>query len=239
MKCAPPSGRAGKHQQGTGPGKSPKGQRRDHVTTAPRTASRPGSHRATDALAAVPSSGPSSLSRAAVIGVTSHADATASAANHLLRSAGVGAGHLADVPAAVDLPSLTKAPETATDLSSLAVYSSFSAVCAHDVSRRAPLASAGSSDARTQGGPERGVSKQSQSDSSCAAREARSVLLSSATWADRGQSSAPIRRRQWCAVVNGVGTVVTAGNWVPAGLIEKQSIRPAAVPAGTTQGRDQ
>jgi hypothetical protein len=56
------------------------------------------------------------------------------------------------------------------------------AVSALDSTQRAPMASAGSSDARTQRGP-----------------------CSSATGVDRGQSSAPIRRRQWCAVGRGAG----------------------------------
>jgi hypothetical protein len=57
------------------------------------------------------------------------------------------------------------------------------AVSALDASQRAPLARAGSSDARTQGSPR-----------------------SSAAWADRGQSSAPTRRRQRCARASGAGT---------------------------------
>ena len=61
--------------------------------------------------------------------------------------------------------------------------SSVAAVSAHSVNQRAPLASAGSSDARTQGGPR-----------------------STATRTDRGRSSAPIRRRQRCAGASGAGT---------------------------------
>jgi hypothetical protein len=147
---------------------------------------------------------------------------TASAAHHLLKSADVGAAHPADVPAAVGLPSLANTSGTTNNLSSFSSYS----VSAHDVSQRAPLASAGSSDARTQGGPR-----------------------SSATWADRGQSSAPIRRRQGCAEVNGVGTEApAAGRHRRVGLIEQStrsvgdgfparpsSIRPAGpLPAGVT-----
>jgi hypothetical protein len=102
------------------------------------------------------------------------------------------------------------------------------AVSAHDVSQRAQLASAGSSDARTQGGSR-----------------------SSATRTDRGQSSAPIRRRQECARANGVGTEAPAGSPAPVDLIDQStrprggsprpsSTRPAGpTPAGTsTQGEN-
>jgi hypothetical protein len=103
---------------------------------------------------------------------------------------------------------------TTTNPSSLALPSlSVVAVSAHSGSQRAPLTSAGSSDARTQGGSR-----------------------SSATRTDRGQSSAPIRRRQRCAVVSGVSTAVPVAASPRAGLIEKQSTGPAGLPAGTTQG---
>ncbi len=131
-------------------------------------------------------------SRGAVIGATSRADKspqgsqtpcglTATAAHNRPPSAGPGAARLADTPASLFRPA-THLSGTATNAWSL-THLPLSAVSAHDVSQRAPLASAGSSDARTQGGPR-----------------------SSATWADRGQSIAPTRRRQRRAGVNGVGT---------------------------------
>jgi hypothetical protein len=170
----PPQGRAGKHQQGTGPGKGPKGQRRDHVTTAPRTASRLADRHAAGARASgprphtglrpvvaarrsptaaaagsssrrapaplvlapassgIPTPDPSPLSRAAVIGVTSHADKsrhgsqtprglTADPAHNRPRSAGSGAARPADLPAAVAVsaPHTAAAPGTLAPLSSL------------------------------------------------------------------------------------------------------------------------
>jgi len=64
------------------------------------------------------------------------------------------------------------------------------AVSALDPSQRAPMASAGPSDARTQGG-----------------------LRSSAAGVDRGRSSAKcVRRRQRCALARGEGTEKKAGH---------------------------
>jgi hypothetical protein len=139
----------------------------------------------------ITASAPTRPNRAAVIGATSSrrraatpCGLTAVPAHNPSRSTGVDAVHSADIGAssAVSVPSLAGVSGTATNLSSPHPNLPLVAVSAHDPSQRAPLASAGPSDARTQGGPR-----------------------SSAAWADRGQSSAPARRRQRRAVVRGVG----------------------------------
>ena len=191
------------------------------------------------ALASTDSTPPS---RVAVIGVTSHADKSPQGSQTPQRVDGnrgaqshevcwPGAASHADLGAAFPPAAspLAATPRT-TDQPSSITHLPLSAVSAHDVSQRAPLASAGSSDARTQEGPR-----------------------SSATWADRGQSIAPTRRRQRSAGVNGVGTAApVASHSARAGLIEQStraqgngflvrsmSTRPAGpIPAGITQGEE-
>ena len=133
---------------------------------------------------------------------------TADPAHNPLRSAGVDAVHPADItakrsPFAVHLPHPTHAPRPTTHLHpttavndvsvsnfavavpaesvAVAVTNKSVAFSVQSASRRAPMASAGPSDARTQGGP-------------------RSI----AAWSDRGRRSAPARRRQRCATARGL-----------------------------------
>ena len=122
---APPQDGQGSANRERAQGKGPKGQRRDHVTTAPRTASSLADCHAAGALVAVPIPGPSPLSRAAVIGVTSHAGKsrhgsqtprglTADPAHNRPRSAGSGAARHADLHAAVAVSASHSVPASRT-----------------------------------------------------------------------------------------------------------------------------
>jgi hypothetical protein len=165
--------------------------------------------------------GPADSSRAAVTaasirGGLTPCGLTATAADNPPRSAGravhtlnadyytaTDPAHRADVVAsfAVRVSSLACAPGTTASAPHPHPNLSAVAVSAHDVSLRAPLASAGSSDAGTQGGSR-----------------------SSATRTDRGQRSAPTRRRQRCAVAHVVGTSPQAG-WVQSAATERTGHR--------------